>query len=53
LIAKGLSSGDIAGTLNISAKTVDAHREKIKEKLGVKNSRNLYVYAAQWLNSVG
>jgi len=50
LTGQGLSARDIAGTLNISTKTVDTHREHIKEKLRLKNSRELYSYALQWLN---
>jgi DNA-binding NarL/FixJ family response regulator len=49
LIAKNLSSREIAVSLNISIKTVDAHREHIKEKLHLKDSRELYGYALQWL----
>lgn len=51
LIAQGYSARDIAGTLNISIKTVDVHREHIKEKLCLKNSHHLYIYASQWLNA--
>jgi len=35
LIAEGKSSKDIANTLQISAKTVEYHRDNIKRKLGV------------------
>jgi len=50
LIARGLSARDIAEALNISVKTVDVHRDHIKEKFCLKNSRHLYIYASQLLN---
>jgi len=50
LISKGLSSREIAEILSISIKTVDAHREHIKEKLRLNDSRELYSYALQWLS---
>lgn len=37
LIRSGMSSKEIAGMLYISLKTVDNHRDKIREKLGIKN----------------
>jgi len=49
LIGQGLSTRELARTLNISIKTVEAHREHIKEKLKMKDSRELYNYAIQWL----
>jgi DNA-binding NarL/FixJ family response regulator len=49
LIGQRLRARDISKTLNISIKTVYAHQESIKEKLFLKNSRDLYTYALQWL----
>jgi len=34
MVAKGLSSKEIAGALDVSARTIDAHRANIAEKLG-------------------
>lgn len=44
-ICRGLSSQEIADTLFISKRTVDAHRANILEKTGCKNIAALVVYA--------
>ncbi len=44
-IGKGLRSAQIANQLNLSVKTVGTHKERIKEKLGLKNSAELIRYA--------
>jgi DNA-binding NarL/FixJ family response regulator len=48
LIGKGLSSQAIARQLHISPKTVLAHRENIKTKLGIPFSRELAHRAFSW-----
>lgn len=45
LIAEGLTSEEIAGTLNIAKNTVDRHRDNILEKLGMRNRVDLTRYA--------
>lgn len=45
LIAQGLSNGEIADQLFISAKTVDRHRENIMRKLNLHNRVDLVKYA--------
>lgn len=45
LMAGGLSSKQIAGTLNISKDTVNNHRKKMLEKTGCKNSIEILSYA--------
>jgi len=45
MIGAGRSVKEIADSLFISAKTVEAHREHIKEKLGVKSSAELLRFA--------
>ena len=51
MIGKGLSSGQIAGQLNLSVKTISAHRERIKQKLGAKTSGELVRYAVLLLET--
>ena len=48
LTGRGYGSSDIAKALHVSTKTVDAHRESIKHKLGFDSARALNVAAARW-----
>ena len=51
LIGQGLSPRIISERLGLSIKTVEAHRENIKGKLGLASSNELIRYAAQhWLD---
>lgn len=50
-IGEGKSSREIAGKLNISIRTIDAHRTHIKEKLGVRDAAELTYYAIRWVES--
>ncbi len=45
LIAEGLSSKEIAGTLHISVKTVERHRANVLAKLGMRDRTELTRYA--------
>lgn len=47
LIAEGYTTGETAGTLQISPKTVAKHRMSIMEKLLLKNTASLVRYAAR------
>lgn len=47
LLGRGQSTREIAENLFLSVKTVEAHRERIKEKLKLKNSAELLRYALQ------
>jgi DNA-binding NarL/FixJ family response regulator len=49
LIGKGRDVREIAKALYISAKTVETHRAHIKEKLNLKNARQVTRFAMQWL----
>ena len=49
LIGKGHDVRDIAKGLHLSAKTVEAHRAHIKEKLNLANAREVARFATNWL----
>jgi DNA-binding NarL/FixJ family response regulator len=49
LIGQGLGSRQIAVKLGISPKTVETHREHIKEKLELTTGTELTKYAVQWV----
>jgi DNA-binding NarL/FixJ family response regulator len=53
LIGQGLSTQQVASKLHLSAKTVDAHRASIKDKLEIKNVTELISYAARWVVQEG
>ncbi|MBI5243610.1 MAG: response regulator transcription factor [Elusimicrobia bacterium] len=47
-IGQGRSTREISETLHRSVKTIEAHRENIKVKLGIKNSPQLVRAAVEW-----
>jgi len=47
LVARGLSNGQIAATLVISARTVETHVEHIMDKLGVSTRAQIAAWAAE------
>src|SRR6266567_4304985 len=49
LIGKGHDVREISDALGVSPKTVETHRTNIKEKLKLKNSRQVARLAVQWL----
>lgn len=51
LIGRGLTTRKIADQLFLSFKTVEAHREHIKHKLGLRGAADLTRCAAQWAQS--
>lgn len=51
LIGRGFSTRDIAGKLNLSIKTIGTYRERIKEKLGLRNATELVRLAVHWENT--
>jgi DNA-binding NarL/FixJ family response regulator len=50
LIGRGTSTQAIARQLHLSAKTVETHRERIKEKLGLESSLDLVRRAVRWVD---
>jgi DNA-binding NarL/FixJ family response regulator len=48
LIGRGQSTREIADKLFLSVKTIEAHRERIKDKLKLKNGTELLRYAMQY-----
>jgi DNA-binding NarL/FixJ family response regulator len=48
LIAQSVGPSEIAQRLGVSVKTVETHREHIKEKLGLRQAAELTRYALQW-----
>jgi DNA-binding NarL/FixJ family response regulator len=48
LIAQGVGPSEIANRLGVSVKTVETHREHIKEKLGLKSGTELTRFCLQW-----
>jgi DNA-binding NarL/FixJ family response regulator len=48
LLGRGLTTREIAENLRLSVKTIEAHRQKIKIKLGLENSNELVQHAVQW-----
>jgi len=51
LIGKGVATKNIATQLSISARTVEAHRAHVKEKLSITDGAALVRYAVQWMES--
>jgi len=51
LIGKGNDVRQIAKALHLSPKTVETHRSHIKDKLDLKNSREVARFALQWLSA--
>jgi DNA-binding NarL/FixJ family response regulator len=53
LIAKGYGTRQIADALHVSIKTVETHREHIREKLRVETTFELVQYALAWAQTGG
>jgi len=52
MIGQGLSSRKIAETLSVSIKTVETHRERIKQKLKLTNATELLRHAMRYTHSL-
>lgn len=53
LLGCGKSTKEVASELNLSSKTVDVHRGRIKEKLQIKDAASLIHYAVRWVETQG
>jgi len=53
LIGSGISTREIAEQLDLSMKTVDAHRRHMREKLNLRSTSELIRYATQWVADGG
>lgn len=49
MIGRGLSSREMAATLHLSIKTIEAHRHRIKGKLQLASGAQLVQFAANWV----
>ncbi len=52
LLGDGMTTREIAERLHLSIKTIGTYREKIKEKLGLKNFTQLVKMAVYWSNKI-
>lgn len=49
MVGRGLGSHQISEKLELSAKTVDAHKANIRQKLGLASARELLMEAVRWV----
>src|SRR5213076_2144431 len=49
LIGSGLGTSRVAREMQLSVKTIETHRQRIKQKLGLNNGTELNRYAAEWM----
>jgi DNA-binding NarL/FixJ family response regulator len=50
MIGKGLSTREIALSLNLSVKTIESHRQRVKRKLNLVNATQLMQCAVHWFS---
>jgi DNA-binding NarL/FixJ family response regulator len=53
LIGDGMGTRQVAEALHLSVKTIETHREHIKEKLGLRNANELLRHATHWALGAG
>lgn len=51
MIGSGMATGEIATRLNLSPKTVQTYRERIKQKMGLRTATDLIHSATLWLRN--
>jgi DNA-binding NarL/FixJ family response regulator len=49
MVGRGFDSHEMAEKLSLSAKTVDAHKANIRQKLGLASARELLMEAVRWV----
>ena len=49
LVGRGRSAAEAAAEMGRSVKTVESHRTNLREKLGLKNNRQLLQFSARWI----
>ena len=49
MVGRGMDSHSIASKLELSSKTVDAHKANIRQKLGLDSARELLMEAVRWV----
>jgi two-component system response regulator NreC len=53
LVGEGLSTRDIAGKMGVSVKTVEAHKEAVKARIGATGAADLLRLALEWRETAG
>jgi DNA-binding NarL/FixJ family response regulator len=53
MMGKGLTTREIAAALNLSGKTVESHRQRLKRKLNLETGAQLIRYAVTWVAAGG
>jgi DNA-binding NarL/FixJ family response regulator len=48
LIGKGMSTRETARLLNLSMKTIESHRQRIKSKINLRSGTQLVQFAINW-----
>jgi DNA-binding NarL/FixJ family response regulator len=51
MIGKGMSTREIALSLNLSVKTIESHRQRVKRKLNLGNATQLMQCAVNWFSN--
>lgn len=49
LIGEGLKTSEVAKRMHLSVHTVETYRDRIRQKLGIKNGAELTRFAMRWV----
>ncbi len=49
MIGRGLGATEIARKLHLSVKTIESYQAKLKDKLNLKDSSQLFQHALRWV----